>query len=281
MSIEQNNPLRAYFRQPAIYIRLPSRGRFYTDGALEPTANGEYPVLPMTTLDEITYRTPDALFNGAAVASVIQSCVPNIKDAWGMPSIDLDTVLTAIRIATYGHELEIATQCPACSTNNNYGLDLRRVLEQIQSPDYQKPLELGDLTVYFHPMTYRQMNENSLTQFEDQKLINMLQDEKVDETTKITKLNEVLKKITMVTTEALAQNISMVQTPQAQVSEHQYIAEWLGNCDRTLFGRVRDHILDAKRSSELKPLKLKCPSCSHDYEQGFTLDMSNFFAPAS
>ena len=80
-----NNPLRQYFRQPAIYVRLPSAGQFYPPGALTIPANGEIPVLPMTAIDEITYRTPDALFNGSAVVSVIQSCVPSIKDAWQMP----------------------------------------------------------------------------------------------------------------------------------------------------------------------------------------------------
>ena len=83
----ETNPLKQYFRQPSIYIQLPSGGRFYQEGSLEPTANNEYPVLPMTTLDEITYRTPDALFNGNAVNSVIESCIPNIKSAWGMPEI--------------------------------------------------------------------------------------------------------------------------------------------------------------------------------------------------
>ena len=113
-----SNPLSQYFRQPAVFIRLPSLGKFYATGALEPTENNEYPVLPMTTLDEITYRTPDALFNGQAVISVIQSCVPNIKNAWSMPAMDIDTVLIAIRIATYGHEMDINTPCPGCENED-------------------------------------------------------------------------------------------------------------------------------------------------------------------
>jgi hypothetical protein len=58
-----NNPLTQYFRQPAIYIRLPSQGKFYPPSALNMPPNGELPILPMTSNDEITYRTPDALFN--------------------------------------------------------------------------------------------------------------------------------------------------------------------------------------------------------------------------
>ena len=46
-----NNPLTQYFRQPAIYIKLPSNGQHYPDGALKTTANGELPVYPMTGND--------------------------------------------------------------------------------------------------------------------------------------------------------------------------------------------------------------------------------------
>ena len=66
-----NNPLKQYFRQPAIYVRLPSGGQHYPPGAINMPPNGELPVFPMTAMDEITYRTPDALFNGSAVISVI------------------------------------------------------------------------------------------------------------------------------------------------------------------------------------------------------------------
>lgn len=275
------NPLSQYFRQPAIYIRLPSQGKFYADGALEITANGEYPVYPMTTLDEITYRTPDALFNGQAVISVIQSCVPNIKDAWKMPGMDIDTVLVAIRIATYGHELDITSQCPSCETENDYGVDLRTVMENITPPNYEDHLDLGDLQVYFQPMSYRQMNDNSMTQFEEQKTLQMLQTADATDEVKLSKLADVLKKITTVTTKALAQNIALVKTPQAQVTDSDHIAEWLGNCDRTMYGKIRDHIIDRKREGEIKPLHVKCNNCGHEYDQLFTLDMTSFFEAAS
>jgi hypothetical protein len=67
----------------------------------------------MTAIDEITYRTPDALFSGQAVVNVIHSCVPSIKNAWHAPVADLNSILVAIRIASYGHELEIETTTPS------------------------------------------------------------------------------------------------------------------------------------------------------------------------
>ena len=277
----ENNPLKQYFRQPAIYIRLPSRGQFYKPGALDMPANEEIPVLPMTTLDEITYRTPDALFNGSAVTSVIESCVPNIKDAWAIPAMDIDTILIAIRIATYGHQMDITTSCPACTTESEYGIDLRSVIEKIGSPDYTEKLTLGDLEITFCPMSYFQMNANSMLQFEDQKMLQAMQDQDATDEQRVAQLSEVLKKITEVTTKALAQSISLITVPTAKVTDQEHISEWLANCDRATFVKIRDAIIDIKRKAEIKPLKLKCSNCNHDYEQSFTLDMTTFFEAAS
>jgi hypothetical protein len=275
------NPLRQYFRQPAIYIRLPSQGRFYPDGALERTENNEYPVLPMTTMDEITYRTPDALFNGSAVSTVIQSCVPNIKNAWAVPSIDIDTILIAIRIATYGHALDLSSNCPHCGHTSDVAVDLRRALDQIRAPDYQQGLDMGDLKIFFRPVNYREINQNSMRQFEDQKTMQMLQDTEGDDEQRLAQLGEILKKITEFTNQALAQSILMVQTPQSRVTERDHIQEWLTNCDRNTFNRIRDHVIASKADSELRPLELKCEECQQPYEQSYTLDMTTFFADAS
>ena len=275
------NPLSRYFRQPAIHIRLPSQGRFYPPGTLTETANNEYPVLPMTTMDEITYRTPDALFNGSAVVSVIESCVPNIRDAWRVPSVDIDTILVAIRIATYGHTMDITTRCPNCSTESDYGVDLRRVMERIQAPDYDAPLEIDDLKIFFKTMDYAQINENSMRQFEDQKTMQVLQDADLDDKQKLTQLGEVLKKITEFTSLAMAQNIDRIQTPDHVVTNTDHILELLVNSDRNLFSKLRARIIEIKQSSELRPLDMKCNNCGHEYQQTYTLDMTSFFADAS
>ena len=42
-------------------------------------------------------KNPDALLNGEAVASLIKSCVPDIKDPKKMFSADVDALLIAIK----------------------------------------------------------------------------------------------------------------------------------------------------------------------------------------
>lgn len=276
-----NNPLRQYFRQPAIYVKLPSDGKFYPPGTLDMPANKEIPILPMTAIDEITYRTPDALFNGQATVNVLQSCVPNIRDAWAIPAMDIDTLLVAIRIASYGHDMDFGTKCPSCNNEEEHSLDLRQVLDRIRTPDYTQSIRAGDMEIYFKPMTYKNLNDNNQLQFEQQKLLQMLPSADVPEEKKMSALGAALKRITEITVQALAYSISAIKTPDALVSEPEYIVEWLQNCERTMFTRIRDHIISIKEQAELQPMQLKCNKCSHEYQQPITLDMSSFFESAS
>jgi hypothetical protein len=276
-----SNPLSQYFRQPSIYIKLPSQGQNYPAGTLVMPANGELPVYPMTAIDEITYRTPDALFNGQATVNVIQSCVPNIKDAWAVPSIDLDTILIAIRIASYGHDMEFATTCPACNDTTERSIDLRTMLDALRAPDYAAHVSHGDLSIYFRPLNYKNLNDNSALQYEQQKLLQVIPDSTISEADKMTALTQAFKSLTEITIRSLAISITAIKTPQALVSEPAHIEEFLKNCERDLFNQIRDHVLRLREQSELQPLKLECTACNHQYQQALTLDMASFFAPAS
>ena len=276
-----NNPLKQYFRQPSIYIKLPSQGKNYPPGTLTMPPTGELPVYPMTAIDEINYRTPDALYNGQATINVIQSCVPDIKNAWVVPTTDIDTLLIAIRIATHGHNMDFDTTCPACQHESEQTIDLRTVLDAIRIADYSRSIHAGDMEIFFKPLNYQHLNNNNQMQYENQKLLQMLPDAEVPEVEKMTALTAALKKITDITVTALAQSIAAVKTPQALVSEPEYIEEMLKNCDSKLFNQVRDCILELKASSEMQPLKMVCTECKHEYEQAITLDMASFFVSAS
>lgn len=274
----ESNPLQRFFRQPAIYIRLSSRPQDWPAGSIDLPTNGELPVYPMTAIDEITYRTPDALFNGEAIVSVIQSCIPNIRDAWAVPSTDFDSILVAIRIASYGHEMDIGTKCPACETEADFGLDLRTVIDNLQSGDYTQALTVGDLSFYFRPLNYRQMTASSQVQFEQQKTLQMLEQTNVTEEAKVDRLNETMQRLLEVTVRALAESITEIRAQGTIVNDPDHFEDFLKNCDRAVFNTVRDRVVELRAASELRPLKITCPSCQHQYEQTFTLDMSRFFA---
>ena len=279
--MNENNPLQQYFRQPAIYVKLPSQGKFYPNNTLNMPPTGELPVYPMTAIDEITYRTPDALFNGQSTVNVLQSCVPNIKNGWAVPAMDIDTLLVGIRIASYGHNMEFGTVCPKCNHSAEHALDLRTALDTMHPGDYTSGIKSGDMEIFFRPMSYQNLNDNNKLQYENQKALQNIPNTDVSDDDKITALGAALKKITEITVSALAQSISAVKTPTALVTESNFIQELLQNCDKTLFGQIRDRIIELKSASEMQPLHMVCSECNHNYEQTVTLDMSSFFEPAS
>jgi hypothetical protein len=275
------NPLKQFFRQPAIHLRLPSQGEYWPAGSLNYPVTKELPVYPMTAIDEITYRTPDTLYNGQAVINVIQSCIPDIRNAWQMPVTDLNAVLVAIRIASYGHSMEIMSTCPACNTDTEYTLDLRTVLDKLKSGDFTQEIKHGDLSIAFRPMTYEHQNISNQNQFEQQKRIQVVQTSDLSDAEKITELNNSLQKITELTMEALKWSIASIRTPHALVTEPEYIHEFINNCDRSLFNTLKDHIIGLREGSEIEPINMECPECHHKYRQQLTMDQTSFFADAS
>ena len=97
---KNTNPLSKYYRQPTIYIKFPSGGKYYNDDVVVPTETGEHAVLPMTAKDDLAFKTPDSLMSGQSSVDVVKSCIPDILDPWKLTNYDVDTVLIAIRIAS-------------------------------------------------------------------------------------------------------------------------------------------------------------------------------------
>jgi hypothetical protein len=150
-------------------------------------------------------------------------------------------------------------------------------MDSLKTPDYDTPLILGDLTITFVPLSYRQINQNSQMQFEDQKLMQALNSTDMDTEQRLTMLSESFKKITALTIRAIAVSIKSIQTPDALVTEPEFILEFLNNCEKDLFQQIRDHAIALRQAGEIKPLDIACSECSTKYTQDFSLDMSNFF----
>jgi len=278
MAENTSNPLQKYFRQPAIYVVLPSEGRHYPPGTLDMPTNGEIPIYPMTAMDEIISRTPDALFNGSAVAQLFKSCVPNIKDPWAVPQIDIDMLFTAIRIASYGQDLELTVTCPKCSEVQDYTVDLRQVIDQYTIADYETALTLEDLVIAFRPLNYHEISKSAQVQFAQQKKLQMTsQAEGVADEDKLKAMSEALTEVTKMTMTTMVESIASVVVNGQPVTDRVQINDFITNIDRTMYGKIRDHLTKIRQTGEMKPLSITCKDCEHQFEQPFTLDMTNFF----
>lgn len=273
-----NNPLRQFFRRPALYLALPSKGQFYPEGALEMTENGEFPVYPMTAIDEISSKTPDALFNGQAVASIIKSCIPGIKDPWKMPSIDIDASLIAIRAASSGTDLEVESKCPKCEEEAKYGVNLIGLLGQMSAGDYNTLINSGELKIKLKPMNYSEVNAGNLAQFDMQRDITSLENiQNEDERNEKSRLTMI--KISKMNIDMMMDSIEYILTPTGeQVTDKNFIGEFLENCDKNVHEILRNAIGKLREGTVIRPQKIKCIHCSNDYDQPLILNVTDFFA---
>lgn len=270
------NPLKQYFRRPSIYLKLPSGGKYYPEGSIDLPENKEVPVYPMTAIDDITSKTPDALFNGIAVIEIIRSCVPNIKDPWQVPATDVDALLIAIRAATNGNMLDVESSCPSCKEESSYNINLVSLLANLGNVNYQDTINVNDLTIKFNPLSYRKLNDINLAQFEIEKAIRNLENIENDEE-RLKSSNSTMKSLNNLSMALITEAIESIATPSVIVTEKEHINDFLRNCDKHTYDILKTTAVKFREGSQLKPLKVKCIHCQHEYEQPLTLNVTDFF----
>ena len=281
---ENNNPLNKYFRQPAIYVSLPS-GTDYPPHVVTPTQTGELGVMPMAAKDEIRFKTPDALMNGQGVVDVIQSCVPEIKDAWQIKSYDLDTILVAIRIATYGETMDINFTVPGANENVSHSVNLPAILDELRAVKVDGHITLDDgLKITVRPLTYKDMTTTSLQTFQQQKMYSAIQDSQLSDEEKAKRFNDAFKTLTDLNASILLKNIQMITMPDGtEITDPTHIKEFVDNTNTTLIKEIEQKLTQLRGQGAVKPLKLKATEdqikkgAPASYEVPVTFDTSNFF----
>jgi len=282
--VENSNPLNKYFRQPAIYVSLPTGGD-YPPHVVTPSKTGEFGVMPMTAKDEIRFKTPDALMNGEGVVDVIHSCVPDIKDAWQIKSYDLDTVLIAIRIATYGETMDINFNVPGANEQASHTLNLPAILDSIKRVQIKNECMLKDgLKVQVRPLTYKDITNTSLTTFQQQKLYSAVQDSKMADEEKTKKFDEAFKALTELSMGLLLKNIEKITIPDGtEVTDPIQIKEFIDNAKAGTITELQEKLNELRIQGSTKPAKLKATEeqikkgAPATYEVPVTFDTANFF----
>ncbi len=275
------NPLASWYRQPKIYVKLPSGGRFYPQNSLDRSSSEDYPVYSMTAKDELMFKTPDALLTGQSTVEVIKSCIPAITDPWNMPSIDLDFALVAIRIATYSEKMDVECKCPKCQHDNTYSISLQPWLDLFNSFDYNDTVKVDPLIIKIRPYSYKEVTKVSLKTMEQQKLFSVINDENIDDETKLDKFGKSFVKITELTVDVIADCITSIETPDGISSDKNQIKDFINNCPKEIFSKLQTHLEDMKKGMEFKVQNASCGECSHTFDVPITMDNSNFFGDRS
>jgi len=282
---ENTNPLQKYYRQPAIYITLPSRGQYYTQDVFLPSETGEIPVFPMTAKDELAFKTPDSMISGQSTVDVIQSCIPNIKNAWKLVNYDLDTVLIAIRIATYGETMDINYSLPVTNESVSHTVNLPALLEdlaKVQINDTAKTK--SGFEIKLSPLTYQSLSQIQKATFEQRKIYAVVNNSALTDDEKSNQFAKSFRALNEINFQMLTESISQINTPDGTaVTDTAQIQEFINNAEAKLIDEIQSLLGEIRAQAQVKPLKMKATeeqiknNVPATYEVPITFDNSNFF----
>ena len=282
---ENTNPLKRYYRQPQISIQLPSKARYYAADVVEKTTTGEHPVLPMTAMDELAFRTPDSMMNGQATVDVIRSCIPTILDPWQLVNYDIDTVLIAIRIASYGETMDVTSGVPGTNESATHTVNLPQMLEQLRNIEVTDTCELsGGLKITVSPLTYKQITESQLKTFEQQRIYAQVSQSQMTAEEKTRRFTDSFKILSELNMSLLISNIDRITLPAGEsVTDREQIKQFVENADAKLIKELENKLIDIRQQGSIKPFKAKATEeqikagAPATYEVPITFDNANFF----
>jgi len=283
--MENSNPLQKYYRQPAIYIKLPSGGRYYPREVFTPTETGDIPILPMTVKDELAFKTPDAMINGQATVDVIKSCVPNLLDPWKMVNYDTDAVLLAIRIATYGETMDISFRVPGTDEEQSHSLNLPALLEDLGKANIEDQTTTSKgFKIEIQPLDYRTLTKIQIARFEQQKMYGTIDSSAMTEEQKQTAFAKSFETLNTVNFSLLVDSIKSITTPEGNtVIDRAQIIEFCNKADTKTITEIQEKLSDLRLQAQIPPLKIKTTEdqikkgAPASFEVPVTYDNSNFF----
>lgn len=275
----QPNPLAQYFRQIKFYTKLPSGTTYYEPNEIKFTDSGEVGILPMAARDEMILKNPDALLNGEALYEVIRSCVPAVNNPRVLLTNDIDTLITAIRYATYNDTLETQLICPNCKHDNLFKLDLQYSLNNMSflESEYVINLDSG-LSVFVKPYSFPDVLSGLHAQFEQSKITRSIEDKNLSDEERLKMFSKAFKEMGTVTSNLMCNSVIKVvdESKNINVNNKDHIRGLLHNIDKVSADKITDLIKEINTIGIKRNFAAKCEKCNHEWDNDIDFNPVNF-----
>lgn len=258
-----NNTLINRIQLPGVRYALPSQGIFYTNGELaEDVTNGEVEIFPMSSLDELTFSSPDKLLSGQAISEVFERCIPQIQKPLLLLTKDVDFLMVALRMVTFGNIMEVkhTHTCPDAKSHIHKA-DLTNIIKLAKkidpttiSNEYTVSLPNGQ-QVKLKPMNYKtllSLYESTLSQ-------------KTEDLT--------FEQMEFLISSTLASVIDNVD----DVTDNKQISEWIFALPLGWKKIIEEAINNISEWGVDFSVKSICPDCNEEITIGVTANPVSFF----
>lgn len=288
------NPLKPFSRTPKIYVRLPTQGKFYPENFIASSPNNEVPVKAMTASDDMIINNPDALLNGDAVYTIIQSCLNQCKDVHKLLIPDVEVILAGIRYASKGDNLKFKTKCPHCSHETEEIVSIRMLLDASTTIDdlEEKPCyEISDnpeqkVRINMHPSPYDTVTQANIVVFEQARLIQFMQDNpEISMEERNDRLRKSFDRLATFQLNILLSSIESVdivavdptgQEVVTKVTDKNHIKEFIDDLEKEHAEGINKKLETLNGIGLPSDIDIQCDECGEMYPMEVKFDPSNF-----
>ena len=278
--------LQNHQRQPKLFVDLPSKGKWYNEDILQGSESESMPVFGMNAMDEILFKTPDALFTGRATADVIKSCIPTILDPWKLVGYDIDFILISMRISTYGDSMPANTNCPKCSNVNESSISLGKLLEGFNNYPLEFAFESGEFIFHIRPITYQQTTDFSMKNYKLQRELWQLQqlertEENIVDLEKL--MQDVYARTASLNLDLAVAHIESISKDDEIETDLTEVSNFIKTSDAEFYSKLKDKIFELTQQWNFPLFDVECQNeeCKNKYKTNLDIDYSNFFGVSS
>lgn len=279
------NPLQKYFRRPALWIKLPTLGKWYTKGEVSFNENKEVQVYGITAIDEIMLNTPDALFNGHALETVINSCIPEVHDIKSLTQPDLEALFVGIKSATNNGRYEITRTCANCKHENTFDIHCNHLLDHmtyVEDSDTVVNID-GDIKVHVKPYDFAMRSMLIQRQLEERKTLSAIDNDTTitDNLVKADTFARSIEKMSRLTFRLVSDSITAIEITgkdRQYVTDKEHIAEWLTNVTKTTTDAIIGAVSMLNDMGPPRTTAAQCQMCEHTWTEALNFDPALFFS---
>lgn len=279
------NPLQKYFRRPAMWIRLPTLGKWYTQGEVTFNDRQEVQVFGITAIDEIMLNTPDALFNGHALETVITSCIPEVRDVKNLLQPDLNALFVGIKSASNNGKYEITRICENCRHENTFEMQCNHLIDSmtyVEDSDTIVNID-SDIRVHVKPYTFEMRSLLIQRQLEERKVLSAIDNdtESTDSLLKADVFARSLEKMSRLTFRLIADSVTRIEIlgkDHQSVTDKDHIAEWLTNVNKNISDAIISTVNALNEVGPPRSTDAQCQNCGHTWKEALNFDPALFFS---
>lgn len=291
-----------------IKVALPTMGRFYEDGVIDPNEAAEdLEVRAIGIMAELTTRDPFLLASGKGIELLIPQVCPAILQPSKLAEIDLEAILIAARIATHGNIMAVDHKCThkvlaeedkegeekECGEENQIEVDLYDIILRyapiefnsnyiVEFPKYKQKVYLRPIE-YGQAMSILKDSLKSMTKTEE--FNNTPVDDLMDDENRLDEYAEYITKQAITTMGGIINSVFFVETDSGdRVFDREQIKEWLLAISKDDVKEILDKASDLSKELQGNTIiKYKCNGCGHENSTNIELDVQRlfFFTPHS